>query len=197
MLSITTLHTTHTHTHTHKHTRTPTPHPTAGAFGPAEDAMFRAATEWALEERLPVVYLAANSGARVGLAAEVKQCLRVEWANPADPTKGFRYLYLSPEDYASLMARAPEGTPVLRARRLVAECGEERYQLTGGWAVGRGGSRLGEERPCEWLRRRWLLLLLLLCCCKGISVQAPDCFSPPGPHLQTLWGWRMGWAWSA
>lgn len=49
----------------------------AGAFGPAEDAMFRAATEWALEERLPLVYLAANSGARVGLAAEVKQCLRV------------------------------------------------------------------------------------------------------------------------
>jgi len=39
--------------------------------------MFRAATEWALEERLPVVYLAANSGARVGLANEVKQCLRV------------------------------------------------------------------------------------------------------------------------
>ena len=39
--------------------------------------MFRAATEWALEERLPLVYLAANSGAKVGLAAEVKQCLRV------------------------------------------------------------------------------------------------------------------------
>jgi hypothetical protein len=39
--------------------------------------MFRAATEWALEERLPLVYLAANSGARVGLAAEVKQCLKV------------------------------------------------------------------------------------------------------------------------
>jgi acetyl-CoA carboxylase carboxyltransferase component len=39
--------------------------------------MFKAATEWALEERLPVVYLAANSGARVGLANEVKQCLQV------------------------------------------------------------------------------------------------------------------------
>lgn len=52
--------------------------------------MFRAATEWALEERLPLVYLAANSGARVGLANEVKQCLRVEWANPEDPTKGFK-----------------------------------------------------------------------------------------------------------
>jgi acetyl-CoA carboxylase / biotin carboxylase 1 len=49
----------------------------SGAFGPREDWAFRAATEYALGERLPVVYLAANSGARVGLATEVKECLRV------------------------------------------------------------------------------------------------------------------------
>ncbi len=48
----------------------------SGSFGPREDAAFRAATEHALAERLPVVYLAANSGARVGLANEVKQCLQ-------------------------------------------------------------------------------------------------------------------------
>ena len=48
-----------------------------GSFGPREDAVFRAATEYALEERLPLVYLAANSGARVGLADEVKQKLKV------------------------------------------------------------------------------------------------------------------------
>ena len=110
----------------------------SGAFGPAEDAAFRAATEWALAERLPVVYLAANSGARVGLATEVKQCLRVEWVQPGDPTKGHRYLYLSPEDYRSLEARAAaagaegSGAPAVHARRLVTEGGEERYQLTGG-----------------------------------------------------------------
>lgn len=78
-------HPTLMHAHTCPHART---HP-AGAFGPAEDAMFRAATEWALEERLPLVYLAANSGARVGLANEVKQCLRVRaggaTAHPAAP----------------------------------------------------------------------------------------------------------------
>ena len=34
----------------------------SGAFGPLEDAVFRAATELALEQHLPVVYLAANSG---------------------------------------------------------------------------------------------------------------------------------------
>ena len=49
----------------------------SGSFGPKEDAVFRAATEHALALKLPVIYLAANSGARVGLAAEVKACLQV------------------------------------------------------------------------------------------------------------------------
>ena len=54
----------------------------SGAFGPHEDAMFRAATEHALQHELPIIYVAANSGARVGLAAEVKQCLQVGFAPP-------------------------------------------------------------------------------------------------------------------
>ena len=49
----------------------------SGAFGPVEDTMFRAAAEHALAERLPLVYLAANSGARVGLASEIKSKLQV------------------------------------------------------------------------------------------------------------------------
>jgi len=79
----------------------------SGAFGPREDAAFRGATELALAERLPLVYLAANSGARVGLAAEVKACLRVEWAVADDPTKGFKSLYLTDDDYQAIIARAP------------------------------------------------------------------------------------------
>ena len=79
----------------------------SGAFGPREDAAFRAATELALSEKLPLVYLAANSGARVGLASEVKACLRIEWNVPDDPTKGFKHLYLSDEDYQAIVARAP------------------------------------------------------------------------------------------
>ena len=55
----------------------------SGAFGPQEDAVFRAATEHALAERLPLVYLAANSGARVGLASEVKKCLQVSQVQQA------------------------------------------------------------------------------------------------------------------
>ena len=64
--------------------------------------MFRAATEYALQLHIPVFYLAANSGARVGLANEVKQCLKVEWHNPEEPQKGFKYLYLSDDDYHSI-----------------------------------------------------------------------------------------------
>lgn len=77
----------------------------SGAFGPKEDAMFRAATEYALQHHIPVLYLAANSGARVGLANEVKQVLRVEWKDAAEPQKGFHYLYLSDEDYHSITGK--------------------------------------------------------------------------------------------
>lgn len=49
----------------------------SGSFGPREDAVFHAVTMYALEQRLPLVYLAANSGARVGLASEIKACLQV------------------------------------------------------------------------------------------------------------------------
>ena len=60
----------------------------SGAFGTKEDAVFRAATEHALEEKLPLFYLAANAGARVGLAQEVKQCLQVCLTSTLPPCPG-------------------------------------------------------------------------------------------------------------
>lgn len=45
----------------------------------------------------------------------------MEWINPADPTKGFRYMYLSDADYAAVSARAE--TAVLKAIPLVTEAG--------------------------------------------------------------------------
>lgn len=82
----------------------------SGAFGPKEDAMFRAATEYALQHHIAVFYLAANSGARVGLANEVKQCLKVEWHNAEEPQKGFKYLYLSDDDYHSITGVKSDAT---------------------------------------------------------------------------------------
>eukprot|EP00798_Chlamydomonas_sp_ICE-L_P004930 gene4931-34701_t len=85
----------------------------SGAFSPREDVVFRAAVELAQEEKLPLIYLAANSGARVGLATEIFERLKVQWNDPADASLGFQYLYLAPEDYTTLGAMAKaQGCPL-------------------------------------------------------------------------------------
>ena len=45
----------------------------------------------------------------MGLANEVRERLRVEWVDPADPAKGFRHLYLDAADYEALQALAERG----------------------------------------------------------------------------------------
>ncbi|KAG2485379.1 hypothetical protein HYH03_015868 [Edaphochlamys debaryana] len=88
----------------------------SGSFSPAEDAVFRAACDASLEERLPLLYLAANAGARVGLATEVRDCLRVQWLDPEQPEQGWAYLYLEQGDYHRLTGDTPPGQqPSVRA----------------------------------------------------------------------------------
>src|SRR5699024_139483 len=43
-----------------------------GVFGPKEDLVFQKASERARAMKVPRIYLSANSGARIGLAEEVK-----------------------------------------------------------------------------------------------------------------------------
>eukprot|EP00933_Yihiella_yeosuensis_P029464 TRINITY_DN23109_c0_g1_i1.p1 TRINITY_DN23109_c0_g1~~TRINITY_DN23109_c0_g1_i1.p1 ORF type:complete len:2264 (+),score=566.09 TRINITY_DN23109_c0_g1_i1:79-6870(+) len=74
----------------------------AGSFGVVEDLFFKKATEYARTRGLPRIYIACNSGARVGLVDELMPKIRVKWIDEADPAKGFDYLYLSKEDYSSL-----------------------------------------------------------------------------------------------
>ncbi|MEQ2179316.1 hypothetical protein GOODEAATRI_023458 [Goodea atripinnis] len=73
-----------------------------GSFGPQEDELFLRASELARAEGIPRIYIAANSGARIGLAEEVKHMFQVAWIDPADPYKGFKYLYLTPQDYTRI-----------------------------------------------------------------------------------------------
>ncbi|KAG6438183.1 hypothetical protein SASPL_103120 [Salvia splendens] len=75
-----------------------------GSFGPREDAFFKAVTDVACAQRLPLIYLAANSGARIGVAEEVKSCFKVGWSDETNPERGFQYVYLTPEDYARINA---------------------------------------------------------------------------------------------
>ena len=70
-----------------------------GVFGPEEDMVFQLASERARALGIPRIYLAANSGARIGLAEEVKAHFNIAWYDDSNPDKGFRYLYLTPEQY--------------------------------------------------------------------------------------------------
>ncbi|XP_023877814.1 acetyl-CoA carboxylase 1 [Quercus suber] len=74
----------------------------AGSFGPREDAFFLAVTDLACTKKLPLIYLAANSGARIGVAEEVKTCFKVGWSDESSPERGFQYVYLTPKDYARI-----------------------------------------------------------------------------------------------
>ncbi|XP_062145774.1 acetyl-CoA carboxylase 1-like isoform X2 [Alnus glutinosa] len=74
----------------------------AGSFGPREDAFFLAVTDLACTKKVPLIYLAANSGARIGVADEVKTCFKVGWSDESTPERGFQYVYLTPEDYARI-----------------------------------------------------------------------------------------------
>lgn len=94
----------------------------AGSFGPREDAFFLAVTDLACAKKMPVIYLAANSGARLGVAEEVKACFKVGWSDESSPENGFQYLYLTPEDYARI------GSSVI-THELKLETGETRWVI--------------------------------------------------------------------
>lgn len=58
-----------------------------GSFGPREDLVFCRASELARKLKIPRIYIAVNSGARIGLAEEIKQLFRVAWEDPDEPDK--------------------------------------------------------------------------------------------------------------
>lgn len=74
----------------------------AGSFGTREDVVFKLASEFARERRIPRLFVAANSGARIGLADGVKKLFKVAFKDAAKPENGFDYLYVSKEDYKAL-----------------------------------------------------------------------------------------------
>ncbi|KAI4536359.1 hypothetical protein MG293_013751 [Ovis ammon polii] len=95
-----------------------------GSFGPGEDLLYLRASELARAEGIPKVYLAANSGARIGLAEEIKHMFQVAWVDPEDPHKGIKYLYLTPQDYTRISSLNSVHC------KHVEEDGESRYVIT-------------------------------------------------------------------
>eukprot|EP01012_Entosiphon_sulcatum_P026964 TRINITY_DN3247_c0_g1_i1.p1 TRINITY_DN3247_c0_g1~~TRINITY_DN3247_c0_g1_i1.p1 ORF type:complete len:2163 (+),score=392.04 TRINITY_DN3247_c0_g1_i1:197-6490(+) len=74
----------------------------SGSFAISEDRVFALAAALAREKGLPLVYLAQNSGARIGVAQEIKDVFRVAFSDEDHPENGFNYIYLSEEDYTRL-----------------------------------------------------------------------------------------------
>uniref|UniRef100_A0A8D1S1H3 Acetyl-CoA carboxylase 1 n=1 Tax=Sus scrofa TaxID=9823 RepID=A0A8D1S1H3_PIG len=95
-----------------------------GSFGPGEDLLYLRASELARAEGIPKIYLAANSGARIGLAEEIKHMFQVAWVDPRDPYKGFKYLYLTPQDYTRISSLNSVHC------KHIEEEGESRYIIT-------------------------------------------------------------------
>jgi acetyl-CoA carboxylase / biotin carboxylase 1 len=95
----------------------------SGSFGVKEDDFYFAVSQYARENHLPRVFLACNSGARIGLVDELKPFFKVAWNNDSNPGMGFKYLYLTEADYNSF----PTGT--VNAHK-ISEDGETRMKLT-------------------------------------------------------------------
>ncbi|KAK7068522.1 hypothetical protein SK128_027163 [Halocaridina rubra] len=94
-----------------------------GSFGPAEDTLFLKASMLARHLKIPRIYIAANSGARIGLAEEIKHLFKVAWEDPSEADKGFKYLYLTPEDFKKISA-----LDSIHAE-LIDDNGEARYKV--------------------------------------------------------------------
>ncbi|TMW67475.1 hypothetical protein Poli38472_011095 [Pythium oligandrum] len=97
----------------------------AGSFGTREDRLFELASKLSRDKRIPRLFFSANAGARIGMAESFKNLYKISWRDNNDPTKGFEYLYLTPEDYQTL---SEEGT--VKAELRVTSSGEERYIVT-------------------------------------------------------------------
>ncbi|XP_073735574.1 acetyl-CoA carboxylase 1 isoform X3 [Callorhinus ursinus] len=95
-----------------------------GSFGPQEDLLFLRASELARAEGIPRIFVAANSGARIGLAEEIRHMFHVAWVDPEDPYKGYKYLYLTPQDYKRVSALNSVHC------EHVEDEGESRYKIT-------------------------------------------------------------------
>lgn len=96
-----------------------------GSFGTREDLVFCRASEKARQLGCPRIYFGANSGARIGLAEEVKALFRIAWEDEDEPEKGFKYIYLTPDDYTRL---APLNS--VKASLIEDPAGESRYRIT-------------------------------------------------------------------
>ncbi|KAI7872973.1 acetyl-CoA carboxylase [Spinellus fusiger] len=98
-----------------------------GSFGVEEDMVFFKASELARQLGVPRIYLSANSGARIGLADEMISQFKAAWKNKDNPSAGFNYLYLTPQEY-SVIKQTSQTESILVEQ--IEDEGETRMKIT-------------------------------------------------------------------
>mmetsp|Transcript_985 Transcript_985/g.1280 ORF Transcript_985/g.1280 Transcript_985/m.1280 type:complete len:2367 (-) Transcript_985:92-7192(-) len=101
----------------------------AGSFGTREDIVFKMASEYAREQRIPRLFIAANSGARIGLADSVKNAYKVAFKDPSKPENGFDYIFVEKDVYETFVGGAGEENPQIKCTPVTYE-GREVYRIT-------------------------------------------------------------------
>ncbi|OMJ20767.1 Acetyl-CoA carboxylase [Smittium culicis] len=100
-----------------------------GTFGVEEDLFFYRVTVYARMLGLPRVYLSANSGARIGLADEVRSLFKPDFIEPNYPERGFNYLYLTESDKSHLDDLSKGKSPSVITEQIEGPNGEIRHKL--------------------------------------------------------------------
>lgn len=107
----------------------------SGSFAVPEDQVFQAASIYARSQKVPFVYISSNSGARLGISAEVKKRFLVAFTDKME----IAYLYLTEADYEELT--------VIKGVRIETELlvvdGEKRHVIKG--VVGGATEYIGVE----------------------------------------------------
>jgi len=94
----------------------------SGSFGVKEDDYFDAVSKFSRANGVPRLHLACNSGARIGLAEELKPYFKVAWNDASNEANGYKYLYLTEEDAGRFKEGVFDG-------EFVTEDGEKRFKL--------------------------------------------------------------------
>lgn len=114
-----------------------------GSFGVKEHRLYAAASAYARKHKLPRIYIACNSGARIGLYDKIKHKIKVRWIDPENPHLGVESLALSEEDYEAL----PSGAVTGRWSQVVDSDGQptSRREFVLDSIIGEDGQDLGVE----------------------------------------------------
>lgn len=74
---------------------------------------------------MPRVYLAANSGARIGFANDVKKKLNIVWNDPQKPEDGYKFLSVDADSEKDAVLEQIEYTKCDNNYRIDAIIGKE------------------------------------------------------------------------